>query len=133
MPEPEPVQARTTSTSYSNWLNFAGVGFFAVLGLGHLVRAIFGMRVGALLMGGGVGVVAFFLTASVLLALGAGVGALLLVLLTGESAGGSPWSGGSSSGGSSSGGSSSYSGGDSGGFSSGGGGDFGGGGASGDW
>ena len=133
LPEPEPVQARTTSTSYSNWLNFAGVGFFAVLGLGHLVRAIFGMRVGALLMGGGVGVVAFFLTASVLLALGAGVGALLLVLLTGESAGGSPWSGGSSSGGSSSGGSSSYSGGDSGGFSSGGGGDFGGGGASGDW
>lgn len=129
-PLPEPTQETTTSTYQSNWLNLAGVGFFVVVGLGHLVRAIFGKRLGALLVGGGAGVVAFFLTASVLLALLAGVGALLLVLLTGAGVVGVPRNGG---GWSSGGGGGGYSGGDGGGFSSGGGGDFGGGGASGDW
>ena len=82
-----------------------------------------------MLMGAGVGVLAFLATASVLLSVGAGLAALLY---TWAFAGrGSPVVFGSGGGGWGGGGGSSGGGG--GGWSSGGGGDFGGGGASGDW
>lgn len=116
-----------------------GIAFvvFAVLIFGTLIRSIFGRRLGSVLTGAGAGIAAFMLTASVLIALAAGVGALVFVLVAASSGfrggrGGSSngyggglggglggWSGGSSRGG--------------GGFSSGGGGSFGGGGASGSW
>ncbi len=129
-PLPEPARDSPGSQSDWNWLDVAGVGFFVVLGLGQLVRSIFGKRLGAVLMGGGVGVLAFVITASVLLSSVAGIGALLFVLMAGSSARGVPWGGGGGGGGGwGSGGGSSGGGG----FSSGGGGDFGGGGASGSW
>jgi uncharacterized protein len=110
--------------------------FVAVPVIGSVLTRIFGRKLGALLTSGATGGIAWLLTASLLLALGAGAVALLLVGLFGIGSvargiarggrrGGPPiifgpggdhggWGGG-------------------GGFSSGGGGDFGGGGASGDW
>ncbi|MGP1683153.1 MAG: TPM domain-containing protein, partial [Giesbergeria sp.] len=55
-PLPEPTQEKPAFNFKSNWLNVIGVGFFVALGLGHLLRAIFGKRVGSLLLGGGAGV-----------------------------------------------------------------------------
>lgn len=111
-----------------DWEDLAIFLFFGVIVGGPLVRALFGNRLGGLLMGGGVGAIAFWATASMALAAGAGVLALLYTWLfasRGLSSGGSPggWSGGGGW----------HGGGGGGGFSSGGGGDFGGGGASGDW
>ena len=107
--------------------------FFGVMVGGPLARSLFGNALGGLLMGGGVGAVALWVTSSLMVSSGAGLLALLYTwIFSGRSGpvihGGG--GGGSSSGGSWSGSSSSS---DSGGFSSGGGGDFGGGGASGDW
>ncbi len=121
--------------------NNLGLFFFVAVPLvGSLLSRILGRRVGALLTAGAAGGVAWWVTTSIAIALGAGVVALVLVGIVGVGsllsngvrgrggpstggwgggfAGGGGWSGGSSSGG---------------GFSSGGGGDFGGGGASGDW
>lgn len=130
-----------------DWTDLAIFLFFGVMVGGPVARGIFGNRLGGLLLGGGVGGLAFLFTTSVLLAGGAGLIALLYTWLfsgTGLSLGGrrgggfgpaggggigtstggfGGWSGGSGGGSSS----------DGGGFSSGGGGDFGGGGASGDW
>ena len=115
--------------------------FFGVMVAGPLARSIFGSRLGGLLMGGGVGLLAFVVTSSLIVAGGAGLLALLYTWIFGGTGGGSSrrrgrggaavggWGAGVGGGGWSGGGSSS----DSGGFSSGGGGDFGGGGASGDW
>ena len=117
-----------------------GLFFFILVPLaGTVLSMVFGRRLGSFLTAGAAGGVAWFFTASIALALGAGVAALVVVLILGVGSairrglggrgtssvggwgggGGGGWSGGSSSGG--------------GGFSSGGGGDFGGGGASGDW
>lgn len=126
-PLPEPMQAPAASDSGSNWLDVAGIGLFVVLGLGQLVRAIFGKRLGAAIMGCGTALLAFVLTASVVLSFIAGMGALLFVLLASSKSSGISWGGGAGGSGGFSGG------GGGGGFSSGGGGDFGGGGASGDW
>lgn len=115
--------------------------FIAVPVIGGVFTKIFGRKLGSLLTSGATGGVAWLLTASVLLGVGAGIVALLLVGLFGIGSvargiarggrrGGPPiifgsggdhggWGGGFGGGG--------------GGFSSGGGGDFGGGGASGDW
>ena len=131
-PLPEPAEVNPARESDSNWLDVAGIGLFVVLGLGQLVRAIFGKRIGAVLMGGGTALLAFVLTTSVLLSAVAGLGALLFVLLTNSKAPGGHWGGGGRGGGWGGGGGFS-SGGSGGGFSSGGGGDFGGGGASGGW
>lgn len=115
------------------WTDLAIFLFFGVMVAGPVVRALFGQRLGGLLMGGGAGALAFLLTSSLLLSAGAGLAALLYTwIFAGRGApvvsrSGGGWSGGHG-GGWGSGGS-----GDSGGFSSGGGGDFGGGGASGDW
>ena len=126
-----------------DWQDIAIFLFFAVMIGAPLARAMFGSKLGPLLMGGGAGAAAWFVTASVALAAVAGLAALVVTLLSsalrfaspgggrgagrgggwvgglGGGLGGGGWSGGSSSG--------------DGGFSSGGGGDFGGGGASGDW
>ena len=109
--------------------------FFAVMVAGPIVRGIFGRPIGGLLMGGGVGTLAFFITTSMGLAAGAGVLALLYTWLFSGRGGGGPivhgggFPGGFGGGGFGGGGG----GGGGGGFSSGGGGNFGGGGASGGW
>ena len=102
---------------------------------GALLTAIFGRKLGALLTGGAIGGIGFWLTASLLVAAGAGLVALFLVGVMGMGSGrlgraGSSvpiiWGGGG-------GGFGGGGGGGGGGFSSGGGGSFGGGGASGSW
>ncbi|RRD58271.1 YgcG family protein [Comamonadaceae bacterium OH2545_COT-014] len=113
---------------------------FAASALSAMARGIFGRKLGSLLAGGGVALLAFVLTASLLIAIGAGLFALVLSLLSGALAtvprsGRSgvhfpPPGGGWGSGGGSWGGGGGFGGG---GFGSGGGGDFGGGGASGSW
>lgn len=109
--------------------------FVVVPVLGSVLTAIFGRRLGSLLTGGAAGAVGWWLTASLWVAAGAGLAALVLVGVFGVGAsrgrggrGGPPviWGDGHHGGG--------WSGGrGGGGFSSGGGGDFGGGGASGSW
>lgn len=98
---------------------------------GALLTAIFGRKLGSLVTGAAIGGLGWWLTASLLVAGGAGLIALFLVGVMGlGSRGGSSggpiiWGGGGDGG--------FGGGGGGGGFSSGGGGDFGGGGASGDW
>ncbi|SDI31912.1 YgcG family protein [Variovorax sp. OV700] len=122
-----------------DWENLAIFLFVGVFIAAPIVRSIVGKKLGSVVMGGGIGAVAFFLTTSVVIAVLAGFVALMVSLFsaaatagTGRRGGGGGgfggWGGGG--GGWSSGDSSSSGGG---GFSSGGGGDFGGGGASGDW
>ena len=122
--------------SVFDWTDFAIFLFFGVMVAGPLARSIFGSALGGLLLGGGVGVLAFVFTTSLLLSIGAGVIALLYTWIFGGSSAPVALGQGSGSAGSwghgSRGGDYSSSS-DSGGFSSGGGGDFGGGGASGDW
>ena len=95
---------------------------------GAVLTGIFGRKLGSVLTGSAVGGIAWWLTASALVAGGAGLVALFLIGVMGMGSGrlggmgrGGPiiWGGGGGGGG--------------GGFSSGGGGDFGGGGASGSW
>lgn len=112
-----------------NWMDLAIFLFFAVPIGGAIAKRIFGQKLGSLLTGGGVGLLAFILTTSLLVAGIAGVVALLFALFSGLSL---PTSGRGGRGGFGGGGFSGGGGGG-GGFSSGGGGDFGGGGASGDW
>lgn len=126
-PLPEPAPGGSAPAAQSSWLDIGGIVLFAVLGASQIVSALFGKRLGALLLGAGTGLAIFVFGASLLVSLLTAIGAALFVLLvTGASR--SPWVGGG--GGSHWGGGGSSSGG---GFSSGGGGDFGGGGASGDW
>lgn len=109
--------------------------FVAVAVAGQVLTAIFGRKLGSMLVAGAAGGLGWWITGSLLIALGATVAALVLVGILGIgsvarrmgrgsrslphiggwSGGGGGWGGGG------------------GGFSSGGGGDFGGGGASGDW
>lgn len=114
------------------------LGLFFFVGVpivGSVLTGIFGRRLGSLLTAGAAGALAWWITATLWLAVAAGIGALLIVGLFGigsamRRAGrgsGGPWIGTGGMGGSWGGG------GGGGGFSSGGGGDFGGGGASGDW
>ena len=151
---PAPQQRAERAGLGFDWFDLAIFLFFAVPIAGQVLRGIFGRKVGALLTGGGVGVAAQFLTASLLVSVVAGVAALLVSLISGGFGTGGPtrtgsrnpvrdgtwrggpWASGGSSGSSWGGGGGGWSGGgssDGGGFSSGGGGDFGGGGASGDW
>jgi uncharacterized protein len=128
-----------------DWLGGAIFLLFAVPVGVSVASAFFGRKLGAVVAGAGVGGLAFFVTASIVLTVVAGIAALVWALLVGtstvrsaqsgmrgrrglgtSSAGwGSGWGSGSSGG--------FGSGGGGGGFSSGGGGDFGGGGSSGDW
>jgi uncharacterized protein len=123
---------------FQSWQDVA-IFLFAAVPIGSIVLTrVFGRRLGSLLSAGAIGGLAWWITASVALAVAAGVVTWILVGLlgfgsatrgglSGRSGGrGGPvvWGGGHHGGGWSSGG---------GGFRSGGGGDFGGGGASGSW
>ncbi len=111
------------------WMDFFIFLFFAVPIGGAIAKGIFGNKLGSLVTGGAVGGIAFFVTASMIIAGVAFFAALLFTLIS--SFGRSVTGRRGHSRGYDSGGWSSGSGG--GGFSSGGGGDFGGGGASGDF
>ena len=146
-----PVQAPTGTAKGAS--NDGGFGLFelaillfiAVPIVSGIARGIFGRKLGALLTGGGVGGLAYLVTASIALGAVAGVIALIFALVSGvvsalptaRSRGRSGGWGGPvflpPSGGSWGGGGGGGFGDGGGGFSSGGGGDFGGGGASGSW
>ena len=134
---PEPNRESFGSSFGFDWADLAIFMFFAVPIAGGIARSIFGRKLGSLLVGGGVGVLAMWVTASLVVAGLAAVAALVVTLMFGSgiaASSGSRRSGGSSGwGGGFGGGGGSFGGGGGGGFSSGGGGDFGGGGASGDW
>ena len=134
---PEPNRESSGSSFGFDWADLAIFMFFAVPIAGGIARSIFGRKLGSLLVGGGVGVLAMWVTASLVVAGLAAVAALVVTLMFGigiAASSGSRRSGGSSGwGGGFGGGGGSFGGGGGGGFSSGGGGDFGGGGASGDW
>ena len=117
-----------------DWEDAGILLFVGVPLLGGIAVAMLGRKLGSLVTGGVVGGIGWWMTASLLVAGGAGLLALLLVGALGvgssrggRGSGGGPiiWGGGGGGGGGFGGGG--------GGFSSGGGGDFGGGGASGDW
>ena len=115
-----------TSRDGFDWTDLAIFLFFGVMVAGPVMRSIFGSRLGGLLMGGGVGLLAFVVTSSLIVAGGAGLLALLYTWIFGGTGGGSSrrrgrggaavggWGAGVGGGGWSGGGSSS----DSGGFSS---------------
>ncbi len=141
--EPLPEPSRDIGSGGSNsdgfdWENLAIFLFVGVFVGAPIARAILGKAMGSVAMGGGIGVVAFLLTTSTVIAVIAGMLALMVSLFSGL-AGFGPGRGGRGGGGggwSSGGGGGSWGGGGGGGgggFSSGGGGNFGGGGASGDW
>ena len=120
-----------------DWENLAIFLFVGVFIAAPIVRSIVGKKLGSVVMGGGIGVIAFFITTSIVIAVLAGMAALMVSLFSavaatspGRRGGGGGGFGGWGGGG---GGGWSSGGGGGGGFSSGGGGDFGGGGASGDW
>ena len=112
-----------------DWVDL-GIFFFIIVPVGtSIARALLGRVAGSLLLGAATGVIAYLVTASILVALGAALLAMVWGAPSRSSSrgggllGGTGWSSGSSR----------SRDGSSGGFSSGGGGDFGGGGASGDW
>jgi len=120
-----------------DWENLAIFLFVGVFIAAPIVRSIVGKKLGSVVMGGGIGVIAFLITTSIVIAVLAGMAALMVSLFSavaatspGRRGGGGGGFGGWGGGG---GGGWSSGGGGGGGFSSGGGGDFGGGGASGDW
>ncbi|MDR2852435.1 MAG: TPM domain-containing protein [Burkholderiaceae bacterium] len=121
--------------AFSDGANTLVFLFFGVLVVGGLLRSVLGNKLGTLVTGVGTGVVAFGITASIMLAVGAAVIGLVLTLLSSIFAplklGGGL--GGGGFGGFGGGGFGGGLGGGGGGFSSGGGGDFGGGGSSGSW
>ena len=145
LPAPTPVPARDGAQPGLQWEELAMFLFVAVPIVATVLTGLFGRKLGSLLAAGGAGYAAWWFTASVLVAAGVGLAALVLVGIIGFGAaagraarraghrgrslphiGG--WDGGSWGGGGGG-----WGGGGGGGFSSGGGGDFGGGGASGDW
>ena len=126
-----------------NWTDLAIFGFFGVMIGGRVARAMFGKGFGSLLTGGAIGLLAMLVTSSIVVAVLAGLAALVFTLLSSSlgalgglarpSRGGG-WAGGVGGGGFGGGGFGGGGGwGGGGGFGSGGGGNFGGGGASGDW
>lgn len=139
LPEPKRQSAGSGNAFGFEWTDLAIFMFFAVPIAGGIARSIFGRKLGALVVGGGVGALAMVVTASLVVAGLAAFAALIVTLMFGggiaastgsrRSGGSSGWGGGGFGGG----GGGSFGGGGGGGFSSGAGGDFGGGGASGDW
>lgn len=143
-PLPAPAQARTQGQAQPTghgggvpWTDLIIFLFFALPLAGSVMRRLFGRNLGALLTGGGVGLVALLLTSSLVIAGIAALLALLFVLLSGLASAFGPRGGGFGGyggfGGFGGGGFGGGGFGGGGGFSSGGGGDFGGGGASGSW
>jgi uncharacterized protein len=122
-----------------DWTDLAIFLFFAVPIAGGVLRGIMGRKLGSLVTGAGVGVIAMLVTSSIVVGVIAAFVALLFSLFSGGMAGGLPLGGvrrggfGGFGGGGLGGGFSGGGGGGGGWGGSGGGGDFGGGGASGDW
>jgi uncharacterized protein len=139
LPTPNPP-TRPGAQPGIQWDELAMFFFVGVPIMGAVLTGFFGRKLGSLVTGGVAGGMAWWISASLLLAGAAGLLALLLVGVLGIGASrsgrgigrGGPivWGGGGGLGGGGWGGGG---GGGGGGFSSGGGGDFGGGGASGDW
>ena len=139
---PEPQQrSRGGAAGGFDWFNLVIFLFVLVPVAGGVLRAVLGRKLGAAATGGGMGLLAFVVTSSVVIAGIAALVALLMALFSGIGPpgggarrrggwGAGPWVGTGGWGGSRGGGGS-WGGG--GGFSSGGGGSFGGGGASGSW
>ena len=138
LPAPTRKGAGGASRGLIGGFDIQDLAIFLFVGVpiaGALLTGVFGRKLGSVLTGGAVGGLAWWLTASALVAGGAALVALFLVGVMGMGAGslgggagrrsGGPiiWGGGGGGG----------FGGGGGGFSSGGGGDFGGGGASGSW
>jgi len=135
LPAPRRESSRPPTRIGFDWQDMALFLFIGVPILGRILSSVMGRKLGALATGGAVGALGWFLTASLLVAAGAGLVALFLVgvMGLGGSRGGGGlgpviWGGGG--GGFGGGG---FGGGGNGGFSSGGGGNFDGGGASGRW
>lgn len=134
LPEPSAAAKKGGGAGF-NFEDLAIFMFAAVPIIGMVLTGIFGRKLGALATGAAAGGITWWFTASMLIAAGAGIVALILIGVMASGAArrgmsrsghGGPviWGGGGGGG---------WGGGDGGGFSSGGGGDFGGGGASGDW
>lgn len=132
-----PAPSRDRGARQATGLDLEELAIFFFVGVpivGAVLTGVMGRRLGSLATGGVAGTIGWWLSASLLLGVAAGLVALVLVGVLGVGAagrrggghGGPPiiWGGGGGGG---------WGGGDGGGFSSGGGGDFGGGGASGDW
>ncbi len=140
-PLPEPSRASNGASGGSSddegifgFLQHFGVFLFVGVFVGApIVRAMLGKKLGTVVVGGGVGVIVFFITASIAIAVIAGLVALVLTLFAAAGLPGGGGGRGGGGGGWSSGGGGGFSSGSGGGFSSGGGGNFGGGGASGNW
>jgi len=133
---PEPTAGRGTGKQFFDWKELLVFMVFALPMGAAVARSVFGRKLGALLTGAGVGVLAMVLTTSMVIAVLAGLAALVFALASGftpPGTGGMDRGGGFGTGGGwgRGGGGGSWGGG--GGFSSGGGGNFGGGGASGRW
>ncbi len=123
--EPLPAPGHKTTGSVSDVRQYAPVIFIFALAIGGILRSVLGKVPGALVTGGIVAIMGWFVVGTLLIALLAGVVALFVTLLGGSGllARGGYYGGGRSGG----------SGGFGGGGFSGGGGGFGGGGASGRW
>lgn len=128
LPEPSSSVRPGKSTSGFQWMDMAVLLFMAVPVAARVLGAVAGRKAGSFLAGGAVGLLAWWLTTSVVVAVLAGLAALVVAMASGlASVGRRGWGGGGGFGGGRG------SGGFGGGFRSGGGGDFGGGGASGKW
>ena len=129
---PEPAQGSTTDAGNFDWMQLGIFLFVAIPVIGTVARNILGNRLGVVATGAAAGGIAMLLTTSLLIAILAGVAAMIFTLVQHapglpQSGHGTGWGQGGGFGGGAGGGLGG------GGFSSGGGGDFGGGGASGDW
>ena len=138
LPTPESEKAADGGKPGFQWMDMAVFLFFAVPIGARLLSSVLGRKVGALATGGGVGLLAWLFTSSLLLAGVATVVGLVFALFASLGSFGGLGNlgtgrGGGYGGGFGGGGFGSGGGGGGGGFSSGGGGNFGGGGASGGW
>lgn len=136
LPAPASITRRIANGALEQWTDLLVFAVFALPIASAILRSVLGRKLGALATGGAVGALAFFVSASVLIAVVAGAVGLGYALFSAFAApsrrgggggfgGPGGWSSGGGRGGSWGGGG--------GGFSSGGGGNFGGGGASGRW
>jgi len=139
-PPAQPSGPRPRALRGFDWQDLAIFLFVGVPIVGRLLGSIMGRKLGALATGAAVGAVGWWLTASLIVAFGAGIVALFLVGVMGFGGGGrgGGFGGpvifpGGFGGGGFGGGGGGFGGGGGGGFSSGGGGNFDGGGASGRW
>lgn len=128
---PEPQAAGQSTSDGSGWMGLLALCFFVIPPVARLLGLLIGRKAAALLTGAGVGALAWLISASVLIGVGAALMAGLFALASSLAVlRRTAWGGHGSSGGWTMG---SGSGGSHGGFRSGGGGNFGGGGASGRW